>query len=94
MQRERDRLTAIAADVSWAAVTVTPDTNDGYLISGPQRPNLLPLFHPIRASRRGQGRSPGFSARFIDVAAPDVAWWQILGRGHLDRLGGPPDGAG
>ncbi|HVL99535.1 MAG TPA: hypothetical protein VM324_09625, partial [Egibacteraceae bacterium] len=38
-------------------------------------------------------RSGPWSDRLLDEVVLDAFWWQLLGPGHLRRLGGPPPGA-
>jgi len=43
----------------------------------------------------GRGQSATYPAVELvtDLLVPDVMWYTMLSSGHLQRLGGPPDGA-
>ncbi|HEX5495133.1 MAG TPA: hypothetical protein VFX70_11225 [Mycobacteriales bacterium] len=77
MRRARALLRSAADRVDWAGVGVHGDARD-------------------LSSWQWYDRDPGGTRRDTDltsdVLVPDGMWYQVLSAGHLDRLGGVPDG--
>jgi len=78
MRGQREIVRANAADLVWAGVSAEPDARD--------------VLAPYWAGR-GPGATRPPVEPVADLLVPDVAWYTVLSTGHLDRLGGPPDGA-
>lgn len=79
MRELRDVIRAHAELLVWAGVDAEPDTR-------------LVLRHDwVPRTDRGPSR-PDVSA-LADVLVPDAMWHQLLSPGHLERLGGLPEGA-
>lgn len=78
--RELRELTRIHAEaLVWAGVDVEPDTHQVLRHDWVPRTDRGPLRPEV--------------APLADLLVPDAMWHQLLSPGHLDRLGGLPDGA-
>ncbi|GAB3171214.1 hypothetical protein FHX75_1274 [Micromonospora palomenae] len=79
MRQLRDSVRAHAELLVWAGVDAEPDTR-------------LVLRHDW-VPRIDRGPSRPDVAPLADVLVPDAMWHQLLSPGHLERLGGLPEGA-
>ncbi|MEU5786758.1 hypothetical protein ABZ754_03385 [Micromonospora purpureochromogenes] len=79
MRQLRDRIRSHAELLVWAGVDAEPDTR-------------LVLRHDW-VPRADRGPSRPDVAALADVLVPDAMWHQLLSPGHLERLGGLPEGA-
>ncbi|NYF57133.1 hypothetical protein [Micromonospora purpureochromogenes] len=79
MRQLRDLIRAHAELLVWAGVDAEPDTR-------------LVLRHDW-VPRADRGRSQTDVAALADVLVPDAMWHQLLSPGHLERVGGLPEGA-
>lgn len=79
----RTALTDLAPSLTWAALAVSVDAARWTSSSWDD-------YHRADDVTRSPGRE---NPLLSDVVVPDAAWWQILGRTQVARLGGPPTGA-
>lgn len=78
MRGARDLIRAHAAELAWAGAGVESDARD------------LTSWQWFDRDRGGTRRDVELTT---DVLVPDGMWFQVLSAGHLERLGGIPDGA-
>jgi hypothetical protein len=83
MRGQREAIRRYPHPLGWAGVTAEADAQWTMLEDWVERPE-------DRTSREEFRRLPELAS---DVLVPDAMWYQVLSAGHLERLGGPPQGA-
>lgn len=79
---QRDLIRAHADALVWAGASVALDARGLLTVAwSDEQPGQAPA----------SGRRPDVR-RLADLLVPDGMWYQLLGEGHLARLGGPPAG--
>jgi hypothetical protein len=83
MRGQRELIRRYPHPLGWAGVTAEADAEWTMLVDWVERPQ-------DRACRHEHRQLPELAS---DVLVPDAMWYQVLSPGHLERLGGPPQGA-
>lgn len=92
----RQLLRSRADQVVWSGVRAVPAAQDlrSTVTTSPDVRLLLPRGHRARSdwNRRTKAGGPSFTGDLADRSVPEAMWTQIIGPGHLERLGGvlPP----
>jgi hypothetical protein len=83
MREQRETIRGYPHPLGWAAVGADRDASRMRFWDWEERPED----RPERAEPRR------FTEQVSDALIPDAMWYQVLSAGHLERLGGPPEGA-